>query len=267
VDRKSEVYSRPAHAAILVILRMKTLLFLTLLAGAVSSAFAADKLFAVQFTTGPGWDASKPFPEQKHLKEHSANLNRMWAEGLIVMGGRHGEVGHLVMRAADEAALRAQLAQDLSIAAGTFNAKIEEYRPFFGGQVRAHATTPEVAVVRAALAAYNKHDAAAVAALYADDIAWFSVGADGKQSVEGDGREAIEKWLTGYFKNLPDVRAEITDVTQTGSHVSFRERVTWTAKDGTKRAQSSIGIYEVRDGKVKRAWYFPSAREAAPAPK
>ena len=84
------------------------------------------------------------------------------------------------------------------------------------------------------------------------------------QSVDGDGRAAIEKWLAGYFKSLPDVRAEISDVTQTGPHVSFRERASWTAKDGTKRALNSVGIYEVHDGKIKRAWYFPAARDATP---
>ena len=90
---------------------------------------------------------------------------------------------------------------------------------------------------------------------------------DLRQSVEGDGRMAIEKWLAGYFKSLPDVRAEIFDVTQTGPHVSFRERASWTAKDGTRRAQSALGIYEVIDGKVRHAWYFPAAREAAPPAK
>jgi hypothetical protein len=247
---------------------MKSLLlpmFLLTASGLLAQAgAAAEKLFAVQFTTGPGWDAAKPFNDQKHIKEHSANLSRMWSEGGIVMGGRHGDIGHIVMRATDEAALRVQLAQDPSIAAGTFNAKVEEYRPFFGGQIRGHADTPEVSVVRAALSAYNQRDAAAVAAHYTDDIAWFNVDKDGKQSVEGQGREAIQKWLAGYFRSLPDVRAEISDVAQAGAHVSFRERVTWTAKDGTKRAQSSLGIYEVRDAKIQRAWYYPAARETPP---
>ena len=229
---------------------------------AAQSPAPAAKLFAVTITTGPAWDAAKPANEQKFFREHSASLARLRAEGLSVLGGRYGDKGLLLVRAPDEAAARAELAKDPSIAAGTFQATVEEYRPFQHGDTRPPAATPEIAVVRAALAAYNSHDAAAVAAHYADDIKWFSVAGD-KQSVEGDGRAAIEKWLAGYFKSLPDVRAEISEVAQTGPHVSFRERVTWTAKDGTRRAQSALGIYEVSDGKVRRAWYFPAARDPA----
>jgi hypothetical protein len=133
------------------------------------------------------------------------------------------------------------------------------------GPAQAQHTTPEMAIVRSALVAYNQHDAAATAAHYAEDMVWFGIGVDGKQSVEGEGRAAVEKWLATYFKSLPDVRAEIANLTQAGAHVSFLERVTWTAKDGSRRAQSALGVYEVRDGKIKRAWYFPAARETAVA--
>ncbi len=235
----------------------------SVLTHAAAPATPTTQLFAVTLTTGPAWDRAKPANEQIFFKEHSAHLARLRTEGLSVIGGRYGDKGLLLVRAPDEAAVRAELAKDPSIAAGTFQATVEEYRAFQHGDTRPPLATPEVAVVRAALAAYNTRDAAAVAAHYADDIKWFGVAGD-KQSVEGEGRVAVEKWLAGYFKSLPDVRAEISDVAQTGLHVSFRERVTWTAKDGTRRAQSAIGVYEVRDGKIARAWYFPAARDAAP---
>lgn len=232
---------------------------------AADPAPPAEKLFAVQFTLGPGWDATKPFPEQKHIAEHSANLNRLWNEGVIVYGGRHGEVGLVVMRGADEAAIRAELAKDPSLAAGTFKAAVEEYRPFFRGAARSVASSPEIAVVRASVAAFNAHDIDALTAHYAEDIKWLSVDSE-KQSIEADNRAAIREWLVGYFKSVPDVRSEISDVTQTGPHVSFRERASWTAKDGSRRAQSAIAVYEVREGKIKRAWYFPAAREGGAPP-
>jgi uncharacterized protein YciI len=244
-------------------LKLAALLLVLACAAPAAEAPAAQKLFAVTITTGPAWDAAKPANEQKFFREHSANLARLRAENVSVLGGRFSDKGFLIVRAADEAAVRAELAKDPSIAAGVFQAAVDEYRPFQHGDTRPPLATPEVAVVRAALAAYNTRDAAAVAAHYADDIKWFSVAGD-KQSLDGEGRAAVEKWLAGYFKSLPDVRAEISDVTQTGPHVSFRERVTWTAKDGTRRAQSAIGLYEVRDGKIARAWYFPAARDAVP---
>lgn len=224
----------------------------------------APRLYAVRFTTGPAWDAAKSPNDQAGMREHSANIARLRREGLLVQGARFGDTGLLVLRVPDEAAVRAQLASDPTLAAGVFQTQIDVYSPFAHGTT-AYLASPEAAVVRSALAAYNTRDAAALAAHYAADIAWFGIGADGKQSVEGEGRAAVEKWLTGYFKNTPDVTAELSDLAQTGPHVSFRERVTWTAKDGTKRAQTAFGVYEVRDGKIKRAWYFPPARDPAPS--
>lgn len=228
-----------------------------------SSSPPPPRLYAVRFTTGPAWDSAKSPNDQSGMREHSANIARLRREGLLVHGARFGDTGLLVLRVPDEAAVRTQLAPDPTIAAGVFKAQIDVYSPFAHGTT-AYLSSPEAAVVRSALAAYNTRDAAVLAAHYAEDIAWFGIGADGKQSVEGEGRAAVEQWLTGYFKNTPDVTAELSDLVQTGPHISFRERVSWTAKDGTKRAQSAFGVYEVRDGKIKRAWYFPPARDPTP---
>ena len=70
-------------------------------------------------------------------------------------------------------------------------------------------------------------------------------------------------WLAGYFKSLPDVRSEMFDITQTGVFVSYRERASWTAKDGKPRAQQALAVYEMRDGLIVRVWYFPAVREPA----
>ena len=84
---------------------------------------------------------------------------------------------------------------------------------------------------------------------------------------EGDGREALHTWLAGYFKSLPDVRSEFLSLEQTGPYLAVRERASWTAKDGTRRSQQAHGVYEVRDGLIARAWYFPSVRDPAPTAK
>lgn len=124
------------------------------------------------------------------------------------------------------------------------------------------ADSPEIAVVRAQVAAFNRHDGDALAALLAPEVKWLSVDGD-KLSVEGDGREAMRTWLIGYFKSFPDVHSEMADLTQTGAFVSYRERASWTAKDGKPRAQQAIAVYEVRDGLIVRVWYFPAVREPA----
>ena len=117
----------------------------TLLALALgNSTFAAEsgapapapKLFAVTFTVGPNWDPAKPPPDQAFFKEHSANLARLRAENISVLGGRYGDKGLLLVRAPDAAAVAAQLARDPSLAAGTFTATVDEYRPFQHGDTR-----------------------------------------------------------------------------------------------------------------------------------
>lgn len=110
------------------------------LAAAEPTPPPATKLFAVTFTTGPGWDASKPFNEQKFAKEHSANLARLRSESFAVLGGRYADKGLVIVRATDEAAVRAQLAQDPSLAAGTFQVTVDEYRPFYHGTTAPPAT-------------------------------------------------------------------------------------------------------------------------------
>jgi uncharacterized protein YciI len=101
-----------------------------------SAAAPAPKIYAVTFTTGPNWDATKPAAEQKFMREHSANLARLRTAGISILGGRYADKGLLLVRASDEAAVRAELAQDPSLAAGTFQAAVDEYQPFQHGDTR-----------------------------------------------------------------------------------------------------------------------------------
>jgi hypothetical protein len=221
------------------------------------------KLFAAVYTTGPRWDAAKPPNEQPGFREHSANLARLRAESVLVIGARFSDQGLILVRASDADAARAHFGSDPTLANGTFTLAVDEFRPFYHGETRPPPASPEIAVVRAQTEAFNRHDADALAVLLAPTVKWFSLDGD-KLGVEGDGREAMRTWLTGYFKSFPDVKSESFDVSQTGPFVSLRERASWTAKDGTKRAQQSHATFEVRDGLIVRGWYFPALREPAP---
>jgi hypothetical protein len=223
------------------------------------------KLYAIRLTTGPAWDAAKSPNEQTGMKEHSANIARLRREGTLVLGARFGELGLLVLRVPDEAAVQAALAPDPTIASGVFKTQVDVYAPFAHGST-AYLMTPEAIVLRAYLDAYNRHEPDAVAALLAPDVKWFSLDAD-KLSVDGDGREALQKWLTGYFKSLPDTRSEFLSIEQNGPYFSVRERASWTAKDGKPRSQQSASVYEIRDSLIARVWYFPAVRDPAPATK
>jgi hypothetical protein len=128
--------------------------------------------------------------------------------------------------------------------------------------------------LRADLDAYNRHAPDAVATFLAPNVKWLSLDA-GKLSVDGDGREALRTWLAGHCKSQPDVRSDFLSIEQTGALLSVRERASWTAPDGTRRSQQAHAIYEIRDGLIVCAWYFPAVsdverpavRDPAPAAK
>lgn len=101
-------------------------------------------LYLVEFTTGPGWDTAKPPSAQAGFAGHGANLRRLRDAGVLLYGARYGDKGVVLLRVADEAAARAELAADPAVAAGTFNAAVFEFRPFYPGEVPAngHAVAP-----------------------------------------------------------------------------------------------------------------------------
>jgi len=97
----------------------------------------ADSLFAVLFRTGPAWRADRSPTEQEHFQTHSRNLGRLRQEGRIVLGGRYGEVGLIVVRAANRDEARGFFAADSSVAKGVFTAEILPWRTLFPGAVPA----------------------------------------------------------------------------------------------------------------------------------
>jgi len=96
---------------------------------------AADSLWALSFTTGPGWQVDRAPGEQTGFAAHSRNLSRLRTEGRILMGGRYGAVGLMLVRAGSEAEVRQLLAADSAVAAGVFKAEINVWRTVYDGSV------------------------------------------------------------------------------------------------------------------------------------
>jgi uncharacterized protein YciI len=93
------------------------------------------RTFAVSFRAGPSWNPAQAPSEQKHFADHSANLRKLRQEGRIVLGGRFGEVGLVLLRARSEEEARALLAADPALAAGIFAAQVEPWSTFMSGAV------------------------------------------------------------------------------------------------------------------------------------
>jgi hypothetical protein len=94
-----------------------------------------DTIYAVTIRTGPAWDQSKPANEQVHFPTHSQNLFKLRQDGRIVLGGRYGDVGLILVRAANEAEARDLFAADSSLARGVFRAELQVWRTIFDGAV------------------------------------------------------------------------------------------------------------------------------------
>lgn len=95
----------------------------------------ADDAFAATFRTGPAWDAAKPPQEQPGFAEHSQNLRTLRSEGRVLLGGRYGALGLVVLRASSLEEAKALVARDPSVKAGTFAVEVEPFRVFMPGCV------------------------------------------------------------------------------------------------------------------------------------
>lgn len=97
----------------------------------------ADPLFAVTFTTGPAWQADKAPGAQPGFQAHSGNLARLRQEGRILMGGRFGAYGLMLIRARDSAEVRGLFSPDSASALGVFRLEIQSWRTVYEGTVPA----------------------------------------------------------------------------------------------------------------------------------
>ena len=106
-------------------------------AAAPTAAPAASNasLYAVEFKTGPSWDAAKPPGEQAHFRDHSANLKKLRDQGSLVLGARYSDKGFIVLQAASADEAHAMIKQDPSVQARVFAYELHPFNVFYGGTV------------------------------------------------------------------------------------------------------------------------------------
>ena len=73
-----------------------------------------ERLFAVIRTRGAAWDVARPMEEQADWRAHADFMNGLQTEGFVRLGGPLEGTPDvlLIVRAADEAAVRTRLAED-----------------------------------------------------------------------------------------------------------------------------------------------------------
>ncbi len=117
-------------------------------------------------------------------------------------------------------------------------------------------TTP-TAVVREYVAAFNAKDLDAMMKVVASEMVWMSVAGDSLTDV-GRGIEAFRRMIAGYFRAVPSARSELSEIDATGPWVTTHERTRWEASTSGVGGQASLVVYEVRDGLIRRAWFYPA---------
>lgn len=112
-----------------------------------------------------------------------------------------------------------------------------------------------LSIVKRLIDAFNGHDAQAMAAQVSDEFELFYVAENGESELSVRGRDALAREMTAYFEAHPSVRSVVDGAIEGNVYISVRERIVG--------GDSSIAVYEVRDGKVRRAWYFPAERTSS----
>ncbi|WP_425408903.1 nuclear transport factor 2 family protein [Hyphococcus sp.] len=117
------------------------------------------------------------------------------------------------------------------------------------------ASGKNVEVVTGLMAAFNDHDADAMRDYWHSDVTWLELSGQ-QASVVTSSAAQLYGELVAYFDNYPTVSSSLENISANGNFVTAVETPVWE-EGGERQSQSSIVVYEIIDGKVKRFWYFP----------
>jgi hypothetical protein len=112
-----------------------------------------------------------------------------------------------------------------------------------------------LAMVRRQRDAFNRKDVDAMVADLADDYTWFQVTDQGAVP-SASGKADVAARMAAFFKAMPYLGSEIDRAMVVGNYIVAEEKDSFQTPAGAK-TQITLGVYEVVDGKFKRAWAFP----------
>jgi len=126
-----------------------------------------------------------------------------------------------------------------------------------GGVARDAEHAPQT-VVSAYLAALNRRDLPVLTAYVAPNVEWYSV-VNGERVVEITNREALAQMLTRYFSQHERTQWIVERLESVDQVVAVVERSEWSEEDHVA-ARTSLAVYEVEAGRIRRMSYFLQSR-------
>jgi hypothetical protein len=118
----------------------------------------------------------------------------------------------------------------------------------------AQAVGDNVDVVNGLMTAFNNHDADTMREFWHGDVAWIEITGEQSRVVTSSASQ-LRNELVSYFEAFTTVSSSLAKISVNGDYVTAIETTVW-GQDGARKSQSSIVVYEITDGKVKRFWYF-----------
>ena len=104
--------------------------------------------------------------------------------------------------------------------------------------------------------AFNQGDVERLVNNVSDDFKWYSLTSD-KLLTETSGKSDFKKSMQSYYQTRKfNSQSVVESFTIDKNRISFKEIVSHKDKEGKLITSSAIGIYEINNGKIVRAWYF-----------
>jgi hypothetical protein len=126
-----------------------------------------------------------------------------------------------------------------------------KFLPFFVCLFAIQSTFSQTAdqVVQQQLEAYNARNIDSFMTCFHPDITFWTLGEDAPSA---QGFEAVKTVFSELFKLSPDLHSTVLNRSVIGSKVIDYERI--QGRKGVKTDVLLVMIYEVKDGKIWRAW-------------
>lgn len=115
--------------------------------------------------------------------------------------------------------------------------------------------------VQVLLAGFNAADPEQMGRALSEKCEVRYVENNGNSAIGSKDRDTLVKQMGSYFKNIKEVRSEMSEVSIVGRFVTAKESVSWKTKTG-RATQFSLVVFELSDQKdeIERVWYYPAQK-------